>query len=408
MKKISLMALALVSAASMSAQVTLVKEAEKAFKGADTYPAFQEAVTLITPAFTNDETKSDAKTFWIPGKQAFKIYDDMLVNKQLGKQVSDLDMSLVLLDGLNYGFKALDVDTVIDAKGKVKTKLSKEITSLIGGHHSDFVSAGSVIWDQQKYPEAYQAFTAYATLPGNPRLGSSAPKALADTMAAQIDYYRGLAAWQANMLPEAAQAFEDMMALGYDDISAYDYAYSVAYQLNDPEKMLKYSQIAYDKWGAQKPEFLQRIIQYYINAKDYNTALGILKDAIAKNPNDANFYYLYGVLTDDQGNKEEAMNYFKKAVELGPDNAMVNFSYGTAILQKWEKMADEAANLSTPEYNKLRVETMDPMLKEAASYLEKAYSLDEDNMRNALTNLKIIYYNLNDGENLKRVETLLL
>ena len=29
-------------------------------------------------------------------------------------------------------------------------------------------------------------------------------------------------------------------------------------------------------------------------------------------------------------------------------------------------------------------------------------------MNNALTNLKIVYYNLNDGENLKRVENLLL
>ena len=63
--------------------------------------------------------------------------------------------------------------------------------------------------------------------------------------------------------------------------------------------------------------------------------------------------------------------------------------------------------MSQADYNKYRAETMNPLLKEASIYLEKAYKLD-DTMTNALTNLKIVYYNLNDGENLKRVENLLL
>ncbi len=63
--------------------------------------------------------------------------------------------------------------------------------------------------------------------------------------------------------------------------------------------------------------------------------------------------------------------------------------------------------MSQADYNKYRAETMNPLLKEASVYLEKAYKLD-DSMNNALTNLKIVYYNLNDGENLKRVENLLL
>lgn len=63
--------------------------------------------------------------------------------------------------------------------------------------------------------------------------------------------------------------------------------------------------------------------------------------------------------------------------------------------------------MSQAEYNKYRAETMNPLLKEAAQYLEKAYQLDNE-MTNALTNLKIVYYNLNDGANLDRVEKLLL
>ena len=104
------------------------------------------------------------------------------------------------------------------------------------------------------------------------------------------------------------------------------------------------------------------------------------------------------------------MELFKKALDLDSEGAMYNFSYGTALLQQIERLEDSDAvkNMSNQEYNKYRVETLNPIYKESAAYLEKAYAADPENMRNALTNLKIIYYNLNDGDNLKRVEDLML
>ncbi len=197
------------------------------------------------------------------------------------------------------------------------------------------------------------------------------------------------------------------MALGYDDIAAYDYAYSVAYEMQDEAKKLEYSKIAFDKFGTQKPEFLQRIISYYITQKDYDTAMKTLQDAIAADPSNGTYYYLLGVLCDDKGDKETAKSNFKKAVELDPNNALINFSFGTSLLQEYERLDEKTGSMSQAEYNKYRVENMNPLLKEAAPYLEKAYELD-DTMTNALNNLKIIYYNLNDGANLERVEKLLL
>ena len=407
MKKISIVTLGLIAAVSMSAQTALVKEAEKTFKGVNNYASLQKAIEQITPAFTNDETKGNAQTFWIPGKAGFKVYDDMYSQKLIGKNPDLIEMGAALIDGYKYGMMVLAVDTVVDAKGKVKTKYSKEIASTIAGHHNDFLNSGSAFWDAQKYPEAYAAFQAYVDIPQNPRLGNSAPKAIADSTAAQMAYYAGLSAWQANMLPEAAKAFEKMMAIGYDDISAYDYAYSVAYQMQDEAKKLEYSKIAFDKFGTQKPEFLQRIISYYISNKDYDTAMKTLENAIASDPNNGTFYYLLGVLYDDKGEKETAKSNFKKAVEMEPENSLINFSYGTSLIQEYERLDEKTGSMSQAEYNKYRVETMNPLLKEAAQYLEKAYQLDNE-LTNALTNLKIVYYNLNDGENLDRVEKLLL
>ncbi|MDE5693919.1 MAG: tetratricopeptide repeat protein [Duncaniella sp.] len=407
MKKICVLTLGLLAAASMSAQTATVKEAEKAFKNVNSYSSYQNAVKAITPAFSNAETSANAQTYWIPGKAGFKLYDDMYGQKVIGKDVNLDEMGSALLDGYNYSLKALSLDTVTDAKGKVKTKFSKDIAATIASHHADFANSGSGFWDSKNYPKAYEAFMAYINIPGNASLGQSAPKALADSVAAQMAYYAGLAAWQAEMLPEAARAFEQMMALGYDEMAAYDYAYSVAYQMNDESKKLEYSKIAYDKFGSEKPEFLQRIISSYMAEKKYDDAMSMLETAIKNDPTNGTNYYLIGVLYDDKGEKEKSQESFKKAVEIDPNNAMANFSYGTALIQQYERLDEKTGDMSQGEYNKYKAENMNPLLKEAAVYLEKAYELDNE-MTNALTNLKIVYYNLNDGANLDRVEKLLL
>lgn len=407
MKKICVLTLGLFAAASMSAQTATVKEGEKAFKSVNSYGSYQNAVKTITPAFSDAETSGNAQTYWIPGKAGFKLYDDMLGQRMIGKDVNLDEMGSALLDGYNYGLKALSLDTVTDAKGKVKTKYSKEIAQTIANHHNDFANAGSGFWDSHNYPKAYEAFMAYVAIPGNKSLGEAAPAALPDSVAAQMAYYAGLAAWQAEKLPEAAAAFEKMMEIGYDDIAAYDYAYSVAYQMNDEVRKLKYSQIAYEKFGNEKPDFLQRIISSYIADKKYDDAMELLGTAIKNDPTNGTNYYLIGVLYDEKGDKENSQSSFKKAVEIDPNNAMVNFSYGTSLIQQYERLDEKTGDMSQAEYNKYRVETMNPLLKEAAVYLEKAYELDNE-MTNALTNLKIVYYNLNDGANLERVEKLLL
>ncbi|MCM1138620.1 MAG: tetratricopeptide repeat protein [Duncaniella sp.] len=407
MKKTCVLTLGLFTALSMSAQITVVKEADKAFKGADTYAAYQKAVQEITPAFTNPETDKDAETYWIPGKAGFKLYDDMYAKKAIGQDVNLNDMGSALLDGYNYGMKALALDSVPDKKGKIKTKHSKDITSQISGHFQDFMTSGSNFWDSHEYKKAYDAWTIYLSLPGNPALGKSAPAALPDSTVAQFDYYRALSAWQAEMLPQAAEAFDKLVAIGYNDPQAYDYAYSVAYQMQDEPRKLSYSEAGYKKFGTENPAFLQRVVNSYIETKDYDKAKQMLEAAISAEPNNAAYYLSLGVLYESQENVPDAEAAYKKAVELDPNNAFANYYYGRMLAMRYDKLDQESGNMSQVEYNKYKVETLNPILKEAVKYFEKAYELDNENT-DPLRYLKNIYYVLNDGENLQRVEKLLL
>ena len=79
----------------------------------------------------------------------------------------------------------------------------------------------------------------------------------------------------------------------------------------------------------------------------------------------------------------------------------------TKLCEKAYAISDGAKDATQAEYLKLREEQIDPLFREAASHLEEAYKLDE-NQRDALRYLRNIYYNLNDEENLKRIELLQL
>lgn len=406
MKKICVLTVGLLAAASMTAQVAVVKEAEKAFKGADNYAAYEKALQVITPAFSNPETDKEAQTYWIPGKAGFKLYDDLFAKKTFGQDVNLVDMSNALLDGYTYGMKALSLDTVVDAKGKVKTKLSKDIVSQISGHANDFLNAGAAYWDAREFKKAYEAFNAYLDIPANPRLGKNAPAALPDSTVAQIRYNCALAAWQAEMLDKAAEAFDNLLAVGYDDPAAYDYAYSVAYNLQDEGRKLKYSQLALDKFGTKDPKFLQRIVSSYIDSKQFDKAKTMLNNAIAADPNNSAYFLSLGVLLEQENDYAGAKDAYQKAVNLDGENALNNLYYGRMLVQQYNDLDQGAANMPQSEYNKYNYETMRPIILEAVKYLEKAYQLDAE-QTDALRYLKNIYYVLNDGANLERVEKLL-
>lgn len=88
MKKICVLTAGLLAAVTMTAQVTLVKDAEKKFKSANSYAEYQDAVKSITPAFSDPETEKQAQTYWIPGKAGFKLYDDLFAKKTIGQDVN--------------------------------------------------------------------------------------------------------------------------------------------------------------------------------------------------------------------------------------------------------------------------------------------------------------------------------
>ncbi len=402
MKKLSLLSACLLAGLSMSAQQAVVKDAEKAMKDGK---SFDEVCQIMAPATQNPETKDQAVTYYIPGKTAFKIYDDMLGKKQFGllKEGDELVMANNLLGGYEYFLKAAARDTVVNEKGKVKTKYSKEIYSTLAGHYNDYNFVALDFWNAKDYKGAYKAWEIFLTMPENPVLAKEI-KVYPDSTLSQVSYNQALAAWQADDFAAAVKSFRKSIEKGNTKREAFEYAVAVANNAKDEDAMLEFATKGNEIYGKEDPTFINNIINIYIMKEDFDTALNKLDAAIASDPSNAQYIALKGLIYTKKKENKTAEELYRQALAIDGSNSLANLYLGATILEKAGQIQDNFNDRTDGNFAKYKSEKVDPLLREAVDYLEKAYKLDENNRGICLTFLEQTYYILGDEAGMESVK----
>lgn len=419
MKKIIILGFGLVVSAAAVAQTALVKEVERKMKSsADNYPANLEQ---LKPAFSDPETTNSAYPYFVAGKGGYDFFDQLEGYKAVGnKPVDDKVMGNAIIDAYGYMKQALLNDTIVDEKGKVKTKYSKDIVKMIAenGVKGNFKMAASFLSDAKDMNAAYRALEIDMELPNLAFLGKSAPLPDLDSIRCMNYNYMGQLAYFANppMKAEAAEAWRNAGRLGNEE--CYDNAIAVASEIGDRELIESIANEAFAKYGKQS--YIAALINLYVKEKEYDKALDMVNKAMVTNPDNAVLYNAKGILVENQVNEEgiapevaeaanaEALQLYKRASELDPNNAESHYHYGRMLANSAYKISDsdEVSQLSAVEYNKLREEKILPIFKQAAEELEKCIAIDKEANRQAFSILRNLYYNLGDEENMNRVTEL--
>lgn len=416
MKKLfMLLTCGLCLAGSASAQESVLKEADRMLKVE--VPDHGKIATMLRNAMADPTTANNVKTWFLAGKNGFQTWQTGFEQYMIGNQPDKRNMSQSLIDGYGYFMKALSMDTVVDPKGKVKTKYSKDIVKLISSNATAFKDAGVFLYESGDLAGAYHAWDIYSELPHQEFLGKSAPVADNDSVQATTYYNMGIFAYQADMKPEALDAFLKAGRLGNGDV-AYDNALAMATEIGDRAQIEEVANEAFAKYGKQS--YIAALINLYIKEKDYDSALAMINKAIETTPDNAVLYNAKGILVENQVNEEgiapevadaanaEALQLYKRASELDPNNAEAHYHYGRMLANSAYKISDsdEASQLTTAEYNKLREEKILPLFKQAAEELEKCIAIDKETNRQAFSILRNLYYNLGDEANMNRVAEL--
>lgn len=404
MKKISLAGMCLLAGITASAQTSLVKEVERTIKGDYDYTT---VINNLAPAFENEETKSAAHTYYVAGKAGINNYGKAKIKMQLNQLTDSKEKrtaALSLKDAYGYYTKALPLDSVPDAKGKIKTKYSKDMVKDMVASYADMRDAGVLLFEEREYPAAYEAWELYTTvMPSNPVLKANKLVTDPDTIVAQILFYQGVAALSAGEQdPNVAdeynrKAVETMKRAAtvkdYNNIDVFRYGIEAARRVNDSIAMLDLAQAGYNKYGSSDISFIGQIINSRLAAKDYAACYSLLNEAIENTTDNAMRSQLEDVLGfvyEQEEKFADAETAFNKAIELNPQAAKPYFDLGRVIYNQALRL-DENADDAT------RANTINPQLLKAAELFEKAYDLNKEEMTQIPSILYRLYYRLGAG-----------
>lgn len=415
MKRKSILTLCAIVSLGAFAQQATVKDVEKAIGGLNPdVNTLVDAANKIKSALTNAETKDDAKTWYVAGKANFAIYDKQQTAMMMKQPIDTALMGGSVVEGYKYFMAALPLDSVKqlekdgsyklekDGSIKVKTKYSKEIVNTLVTRHEDFNRAGGLLYDSKRYKEAAEAWGIYSSLPYS-GLAERSKFVVADTILGMTAYYQGIALWQSGNVNDAVGAFASARKLGYKHKEAYDYALSCAAQAKDNVAIVAIAEEAYKEFGGKDIQYLNVLINDKLSKEEFDDAETLINDALNVDANNAELLNLKGLIVENKGNEDAALDEFKKAIEIDNTLAQGYFNAGRIVMKKVVAQQKAMETMNRSDYAKAKEEVLIPLLKEALPYMERAYQLDDTNA-NAKRILSNIYYQLGDEEALQALD----
>ena len=348
--------------------------------------------------------QDEAKAYYNTGKTAIKKYDDLLGKMKLGmlKDGENLQMAQSLMEAYDNFMLVLPLDSMPDAKGKVKPKYSKDIKNQIAGHYTDFTDAGVFFYNAKDYKNAIRTWDTFVELSENP--GRFDIQAMPDSTVAMYIWNSGLAAYEDQNNALAAKKLVQAAKKGYNKETLYQYGLQFAQMAQDDDALVFFATEGDKLYGKKDPRYINNMINYFLKNEKYDDALSYLQQAIDIDPNNAQYYALQGIIYESKKDFPKAMELYKKANEMDPENSLASLYYGLGLVNEANQLGD-AFNGSQAQYDAYNRNELMPRYRQAVDILEKAYLIPENGNRGLiLNNLEQIYYLLNDQAGMESVK----
>ena len=133
----------------------------------------------------------------------------------------------------------------------------------------------------------------------------------------------------------------------------------------------------------------------------------LMKEVIKSDPTNPELYYNLGVGSAQNGDTEQAMEYYSKAIELNPEYANAHINSAAIVLAGEGKIVEEMNNLGTSRADNARYDVLKEERKQlyqkAIPFLEAGSRLKPENIELSRT-LMNIYSQVGDDANYKKMK----
>lgn len=191
----------------------------------------------------------------------------------------------------------------------------------------------------------------------------------------------------------AIKYYNQSIELNYGEGDTYSYLATCYKEKNEIENYVNTLKKGFEKYPSNK-SLLGGIINYYIlDSENTEEALKYLAVARESDPTNPQFYSAEAHLYDKLGNKEMAIEKYKKAIEIKEDFFEAYYNLGVLYFNDGITLTDEANKITDNAKFAVAKEKADNKFKESVPYLEKAHELEPSDA-SIMSTLKTLYYRL--------------
>lgn len=301
------------------------------------------------------------------------LFDSELTKMMLPTEKADtVTMYKALLNSVPFFLKAYDLDQKQpNEKGEVKPRFAKDIKSTLEKNLPYFLNAGDYFLKNEKYEDAFSAFNEYLNLKKNPIFVAS-PVAVADSLTMNVAYFALASAYQSKMYDKVIAMASDYK----DDALQTKENRDNIYQMLSASYAEKGDTTSYLKVLSEGAElfdnsyYLGNIVNVYSLQNKIDDAIKFLEKAIAQKPNNVAFLNAMGSLFERKEDFNTAANWYKRILEIEPDNFDGNYNYARGLYNQAVTM------LSADKIDKLTQDKAKALYKDSLPYFEKAYKMN--------------------------------
>lgn len=417
MKKVLLSATlcVLVSMAGF-AQKKAVKEAKSSMNSKN----YAEAREFIKSALTDPETATDPETWKVAGDIENAAFDQENTQVMLQKQPNEEVMYSSLLRSYDPYVKADELGQVPDAKGKVKNKYRKDISSIMKTNHAYFSNGGVYFYNKGEYKTATESFIKYWDMPLLPMFeGDKNPLALKDSTSQIIKYYAVSSATLSKENELALKLLKRITSEPFIENSFYTEAQ--VYELIAGQYLILGDTVSYVKSleeGVVKfPKnnyFVTNLINHYIvNKNEPESALSYLDVAMKNDPSNlVEFNNAKAQIYASQNKFDEATSHYQASLAQDPSSekaleglAVVYIVQAQDLKAKSGETRDRALQKELDDKATVAYKGALPLLEKYRDLLE-ARNADSFDVKQAYVKLRNVYYNLNMNAEYEKVNAI--
>ena len=403
MKKI-ILGLTIISTISAFAQKNKVVSAynyNKAFTRSGNCSEVQKGLEAINASIEHDQTKNWAKTWYYRGDLYYAI---LASNDQACKSIDanalekcvDSYLKALVLNFQDPELKKLDLGKEdgsdipkFNAARKNRSKMDDETytSDIIGrklpGLSGEYANKGITEFSAKNYKGAQESFSRSMLL--------SSFSGKMDTM---LIYNTALAAEYGENYDVAKRKYDELINLGYNidgnGPSLYASMARIYKKEGDEAKALSYIQEGRKAYPNDN-NLLVAELDYYLQSGKHEESLKNLNLAIENDGNNAILYFARGTVHESLKQGENAINDYKKAIEIQPDYYDANFNLGAYYFNSAADKINEANKLDlkeTKKFNALKEEAK-ALFTNSVPYIEAANKAKPEDVGTANMLIKV-------------------